>query len=213
MKKIYLIVFVALAFASCKKNDQLPGDNGCITQIKRQNFNIKSSDSIAAIQLLKQNNIPYNDVQLEYFSSNIVPSNQNNAGDAYASVFVIQQINGLPILSGELWYQFTNSVLQTTSGTRYNEINLSNSSSLQLAQIRAAYIAEVAKNNSTLSTQLKNSCLVTQFGYYDLNVNVSNTPSFVKAWLVKPQHSQYPQVTLQDGSGKTINYNSGIILF
>src|ERR1700744_6746839 len=154
MKKLTCIFIALVILTACKKNDQLPGNNGCITQIKRQNFNIKSSDSIAAIQLLKQNNIPYNNVQLEYFSSNIVPSNQSNAGDAYASVFVIQQINGLPILSGELWYQFTNSVLQTTSGTRYNEINLSNSSSLQLAPIRAAYIAEVAKNNSTLSTQL-----------------------------------------------------------
>lgn len=212
MKKIYLIAIVALAFASCKKNYQPPGDSGCITQIKRQNFVIKSADSVTAIQLLKQNNIPYNDVQLEYFSSYNVPSNQSNPG-YYQSVFVIQQINGLPILSGEIWYQFTNSVLQSTSGTRYNEINLSNSSSLQLAQLRAAYLAEVTKNNSTCGTQLKDSCLVAQFGYYDLNVDVNNTPNFVKAWLIKPQHSTYPQVTLQDGSGKTIVYNSGIILF
>ncbi len=210
MKKIYLIIFVALAFASCKKNDQqLPGDSGCITRIKHQNFGIKSTDSVTAIQLLKQNHIPYNDVQIEYFSSYVVPTGEVNAG-TYESVFVIQQINGLPVLSGEIWYQFTNNVLQTTTGTRYNEINLSNSSSLQLAQLRAAYLAEVTKHNSTTATQLKDSCLVAQFGYYDLNVNVNSTPNFVKAWLVKPQHSLYPQVTLQDGSGKTINYNGGI---
>ncbi len=212
MKKIYLIAFIALAFVSCKKNDQLPGENGCITQIKRQNFNIKSADSITAIQLLKQNNIPYNDVQLEYFSSSNLPSAQSSAS-TYQSVFVIQQINGLPILSNEIWYQFINNILQTTSGTRYNEINLNTTSSLHLTQLRAAYLAEVTKNNSIKATQLKDSCLVAQFGYYDLNVNVNSTPNFVKAWLVKPQHSSYPQVTLQDGSGKTINYNSGIVLF
>jgi hypothetical protein len=212
MKKIYLITFIALAFAACKKNDQLPGDSGCITQIKRQNFDIKNTDSVTAIQLLKQNNIPYNDVQLEYFSSYNIPTGESNPG-TYQSVFVIQQINGLPILSSEIWYQFTNSILQTTSGIRYNEINLSNSSSLQLTQLRAAYLAEVTKNNSTIATQLKDSCLVAQFGYYDLNVDVNSTPNFVKAWLVKPQHSVYPQVTLQDGSGKTIVYNGGIIAF
>ncbi|WP_426670051.1 hypothetical protein ACPPVU_02165 [Mucilaginibacter sp. McL0603] len=212
MKKIYLIAFIALAFASCKKNDQLPGDGGCITRIKRQNFNIKSSDSVSAIQLLKQNNIPYNDIQLEYFSSYDVPTSDVNAG-TYQSVFVIQQINGLPVLSGEIWYQFKNNVLQATSGVRYGAINLSTSSALQLTQLRAAYIAEVNKHNSTLATGLKDSCLVAQFGYYDLNDNVNSTPNFVKAWWVAPKNASYPQAVFQDGSGKTINYNSGIILF
>jgi hypothetical protein len=212
MKKLTYTFIALLTLTACKKNDQLPGEGGCITQIKQQNFSIKSTDSVMAIQLLKQNNIPYNNIQLEYFSSYDVPNGASNAG-TYQSVFVIQQINGLPILSGEIWYQFTNSVLQTTSGTRYNEINLSTTSSLQLTQLRAAYLAEVTKNNSTIATQLKDSCLVAQFGYYDLNTNVNNTPNFVKAWLVKPQHSPYPQVILQDGGGKTINYNGGIILF
>jgi hypothetical protein len=212
MNKIYFVLFIVLAFASCKKNDQLPGKGGCVTQIKRENFGIKSADSVTAIQLLKRNNIPYNDIQLEYFSSYDVPNGASNAG-SYQSVSVIQQINGLPILSGEIGYQFTDSVLQTTSGTRYTEINLSTTSTLQLTQLRAAYLAEVTKNSSTTANQLKDSCLVAQFGYYDLNVDVNNTPNFVKAWLVKPIHSPYPQVTLQDGSSKTIVYNGGIIEF
>ena len=212
MKKIYLIVFVALAFTSCKKNDQLPGDSGCITQIKRQNFDIKNTDSVTAIQLLKQNNIPYNDVQLEYFSSYNIPTGESNPG-TYQSVFVIQQINGLPILSSQIWYQFTNNVLQTTTGIRYNEINLNNTPSFQLPQLRAAYLAAATKNDSPIAAQLKDSCLVAQLGYYDLNSNISSTPNFVKAWLIMPQHSSYPQVTLQDGNGKTLVYFNGIIEF
>ena len=122
MKKLYLIVLLSLTFASCKKNDQLPGDNGCISQVKRQNFSVTSSDSISAIQLLKQNNIPYSDLQLEYFSSYTVPTG-DNAG-TYQNVISIQRINGLPILSGELWYQFKNNILQSTTGTRYGSVNL-----------------------------------------------------------------------------------------
>jgi hypothetical protein len=212
MKKIYLIALVALAFASCKKNDQLPGDNGCISQVKLQNFNVKSSDSVSAVQLLKQHNIPYSDLQLEYYSSYDVPTGDINAG-TYQTVIAIQRINGLPVLSGELWYQFTDNALQSTTGVRYGAVNLSTTSSLQLAQLRAAYLAAVNKNNTTIATQLKDSCLVAEFGYYDLNVNVSNTPNFVKAWLVAPKNFSYPQVTLQDGSGKTIVYNGGIIEF
>jgi hypothetical protein len=211
MQKIYLIAIIALALASCKKNDQLPGDGGCITQIKRQNFSINSTDSVTAIQLLKQNNIPYNDIQLEYFSSYNVTTGDNPG--TYQVVFVIQQINDLPVLSGTIWYQFKNSILQTTSGARYGAINLSTSSALQLTQLRAAFLAEANKNNSTVATGLKDSCLVAQFGYYDLNVNVNSTPNFVKAWWVAPKNATYPQAVFQDGSGKTINYNSGIIVF
>jgi hypothetical protein len=211
MKKIYLIVWIALAFASCKKNGQLPADNGCISEVKRQNFNVKSSDSILAIQLLKQHNISYSDLQLEYFSSYNVPTG-DNAG-TYQSVIAIQRINGLAVLSGELWYQFKDNALQSTTGVRYGAVNLSTSSTLRLAQLRAAYLEEVNKHNSTIATNFKDSCLVAQFGYYDLNVNVSNTPNFVKAWVVAPKNFSFPQVIFQDGSSKTIFYNGGVIPF
>lgn len=209
MKKIYLIVLVVLAFASCKKNDQLPGDNGCISQIKLQNFNVKSSDSASAVQLLKQHNISYSDLQLEYYSSYNVPTG-DNAG-TYQSVIGIQLINGVPVLSGELWYQFKDNVLQSTTGVKYSSVNLSTSSSMGLPQLRAAYLAAVNRSNSTLATAFKDSCFVAEFGYYDLNVNVSNTPNFVKAWLVAPKNFSFPQAIFQDGSGKTILYNAGVV--
>jgi hypothetical protein len=211
MKRIYLIVVSVLIFTACKKSNQLPRDSGCISEIKRQNFNIKSTDSVSAIQWLKQNNIPYNDLQLEYISSYEVTTGDNPG--TYQNVFVIQQINGLPILSGDIGYQFKNSVLKTTSGVKYGAINLNITSSLQLTQLRAAYLAEVTKQSSTLATGFKDSCLVARFGYYDLNANTSQAPDFVKAWLVTPKKALYPKAIFQDGSGKTISYSSGMYLF
>lgn len=208
MKRIYLIAVSVLLFTACKKSNQPPRDSGCISQIKRQNFNIKSADSVSAIQWLKQNNIPYNDLQLEYISSYEVST--GDTPGTYQSVFVIQQVNGLPILSGDIGYQFKNSILKTTSGVKYGAINLNIVSSLQLMQLRTAYLAEVTKHNSTLASGFKDSCLVAQFGYYDLNANTTQPPNFVKAWLVAPQKSFYPKAIFQDGSGKIINYNSGI---
>ncbi len=122
MKRIYLIVVSVLLFTACKKSNQLPRDSGCISQITRQNFNIKSSDSVSAIQWLKQNNIPYNDLQLEYISSYEIST--GDTPGTYQSVFAIQQINGLPILSEDILYQFKNNVLKTTTGVKYGGINL-----------------------------------------------------------------------------------------
>jgi hypothetical protein len=211
INRLCLVLFAGLLFSACKKGVELPSDNGCISQIKRQNFNIKVADSVSAIGLLKQNRIPINDSQLEYVGAYIVPDG-DNAG-AYQNVFVTELVNGLPVLSTTIWYQFKNGVLKSTTGTRYNAAPLDTRQSLSLAQLRAIYLSELRKNNAPSALTFKDSCLVAQFGYYDLNAVSGSIPNMVKAWSITPQHRQFPQVIVQDGSGALINYNPGLVLF
>ena len=205
MKKIHLALIIVLAFAACKKSD-IPGDNVCISQVKMQNFNVKSSDSVAAITLLKQNAIPYSDLQLSFVGFDTVKSGPNTG--IYQYVFAVQYINGLPVLSTHIWYQFKNNILQSTTGTNYSSVSLFGGSALSLPQLRELYLNATIKNNSVVS--FKDSCLVAQFGYYDLSALSGGAPNFVKAWSVTPRNYEaYPQVFFRDDNGATILYNGG----
>jgi hypothetical protein len=208
MKKLYYLSFILIAFTACKKND-LPGDNGCISQVKQVNFGIKSSDSVTAFSLLKQNGIAYNNLQLSFVEFDTVKTGVNPG--IFQNVFAVQNINGLPVLSSHIWYQFKNNALQSTTGTRYNSGGVFGGSSLSLAQLRELFLNAAAKNNAAVS--FKDSCLVAQFGYYDLNVNTGGAPNFVKAWSVTPRdYNAYPQVFFRDDNGATILYGGGPVL-
>ncbi|HZX60026.1 MAG TPA: hypothetical protein VFE54_14925 [Mucilaginibacter sp.] len=209
MKNVFLILFVAVLLAACKKSD-LPGDNGCISQVKRINFDIKSSDSVTAIALLEQNGIAHSDLQLSFVALDTVKTGPNTG--IYQNVFTDQFINGLPVLSGHIWYQFKNNVLESTTGQRYNSSSLSGGSSLSLSQLRELFLKATAKNNAAVS--FKDSCLVAQFGYYDLNAVSGGAPHLVKAWSVTLRnYNAYPRAFFQDDSGATILYDDGPVLY
>lgn len=212
MKKLYYLSFALLIFSACKKSD-LPADNGCITQINRQNFGVTASDSIAAVQLLKQNNLPTNDLVLEYVHNDTITYTLPSYVNQY--VFGIQYINGLAILSYDFGYSFKNGVFKEVTGARYSAVNLDTHPTQHLPQLRALYMAEITKNRGKdIAAAFKDSCVVAQFGYYDLNVDFNvltndHAPNFVKAWSVKPKHAPYPQVVFRDDNGKTIVFNNG----
>lgn len=211
MRRSYYALLALLLFAACRKYD-LPVDNGCISRIARQSFMVKSSDSAIAVNLLKQNNIAFNDLQFEYIHFDTVKN--NGTTDIFQNVFAIQFINNLPVLSYDMGYTFKNGVFQQFSGKRYSGVTLDTRSEQLLPRLRELYITEVSKNTSSdNAAKLKDSCLVAEFGYYDLNGNVDNsTPNFVKAWSVSPKHAPYPQVFFRDDNGKTILYNGGFVL-
>ena len=209
MRKIYYALLVLVSLNSCKKYD-LPVDNGCIERITRQNFMVKTSDSAVAVNLFKQNNIAYSDLQFEYI--NIDTAKNDLGSDIFQNVFAIQFINGLPVLSFDMGYSFKNGIFQQFTGKRYSGVNLDTRAQQLLPRLRELYVAEVSKNTTNdNAAKLKDSCLVAEFGYYDLNGNVDNsTANFVKAWSVTPKHALYPQVFFRDDNEKTIVYYGGI---
>jgi len=211
MKNLFFILLAGLMWSSCKK-DHVTHDNGCITQIARQNFSIKTEDSVTAITLLDQNHIARNDVSLQYVSAYTVPDG-DNAG-TYQSVFVIQNINGAPVLSGDVWYQFKNGILQSAHGTKYNVSNLDKRIVSSPSTLRPLFLAEVEKYTSaSFAARLKDSCLVAEFGYYDLNATVGQAPNLVRAWRVMLKNQSFPQVVFRDDNRKEIIYDGGPVLF
>ena len=217
MRKICFVLFMAVTFISCKK-DSLSVDNGCISQVKRKNFRVPTADSIAAVQLLKQNNLPTNDLAFEYISLHDTLT-INGSSNVYQYIFAVQYLNGLPVLSYDFGYTFKAGVFQEVTGARYNGVSLNTHATQSLPRLRGLYISEIGKNKgSVAAAAFKDSCVVAEFGYYDLNVDVTvvkndHAPNFVKAWSITPAHSSYPQVILRDDNGATINYSGGIILF
>ncbi|MDO3626700.1 hypothetical protein [Mucilaginibacter sp. BT774] len=214
MMKIYYIVFALFVFSSCKKSG-VAIDNGCISEIKRQSFGVTAADSIAAVQLLTQNHLPTNDLQFEYIRLHDTVTT-NGTTNVYQYIFAVEYLNGLPVLSYDFGYTFKNNVFQQVTGARYDAITLNTHSTQSLPRLRELYMTEVSKNGTTI-VNFKDSCVVAQFGYYDMNVDFNvltndHTPNFVKAWSVKPKHAWYPQVIFRDDDGKTIIYNTGPVL-
>jgi hypothetical protein len=212
MKKIYYALFALLVFVSCKKND-LPVNNGCISQVRRQNFGLTSTDSLFAVKLLKQNNMPYNDVQFEYVHSDTVTI--SGVTNVYQHISAIQYLKGLPVLSYDFGYSFKNGVFQEITGTKYNSVNLDTRATLSLPRLRELYMTEINKNSSVaIAAGFKDSCLVAEFGFYDLNGGPNpHMPNFVKAWSIRPKHAVYPLGFFRDDNGQKIAYYRGLIEF
>jgi hypothetical protein len=208
MKKIYCILFALFILVACKKTE-LGSDNGCISQIKKHY--IGGADSLAAVQLLKANNIPYTNLAFENISLHDTVNNADGT-HVYQSIFALQYFNGLPVLSDAILYTFVDGIHKITSGTSYSSINLNTRASLTLPQLRKLYIAALNKNNTLNAASYKDSCLVAQLGYYNLNVTKPNTAAnFIKVWYVSPQHTLFPSALFRDDNGQTINFDTGFV--
>ena len=213
MKQLYYLLFVLIVFSSCQKSG-VAIDNGCISQIKRQGFGVIPADSNAAVQLLIQNHLPTNDLQFEYIRLHDTVTINGNT-DVYQYIFAIEYLNGLPVLSYDFGYTFKNGVFQQVTGARYTAITLNTHPAQTLPRLRKLYMAEVNKNGTSV-VNIKDSCLVAQFGYYDLNVNFNvinndHSANFIKAWRVTPKHSLYPQALFRDDNGQLIAYYPSLV--
>lgn len=205
MKRVYLFTIIGLlGFAACKKG--AVSTNGCIGQISRHY--IHGQDSLAAVDLLKKNSIPYANLAYDRVIFNDTITNVNTGiKSVNQHVFALQYFNGLPLLFSSIGLHFNNGVYQSSSGTRYASIGLSTTHQLSLQFVRNVFIA--ASGNDTA---LKKACLSAEFGYYDINAgNGNNTPNIVKAWYVTPQNADYPAAMIRDDNGSVLFYNDGIM--
>ena len=208
MRKVFILFSGLLLLLSCKKGINYPPDNNCITRINYPFAQVSSVDSAAAIRLLDQNKISHANATLAYVSIYNVPDGPNSGN--YANIFVTQNINGLPVLSGDVWYQFINNVLQSTTGTIFKGYYPNSLPDLSLTQLRALFFNTVTGHaNQQFAATLKDTCLVASFGYYNLNSNMNTTPNLVRAWIIMPQHGSYPHVYIRDDNSALILYDPG----
>lgn len=202
MKNLAIVLFAAVILASCKKE----AGNGCISQITSlPTVSAAQKDSIET--LLRKNNIATDN--LEFLSYNSWTNGDTQLH--FELVTANQLINGLPIFYSYLDYTFENGAPYALSGRVYGTANLDTRSSLNLPALRQLAINE-AINKQGIDPTFKDSCYIAQFGYYDLNriSATDTTANFVKAWEVRPAHSQFPQVYIRDDNGATLFFDSGI---
>jgi len=199
---LLLILFVY----SCKKVE-IPIDNGCISYIKRHYIN--GADSLAAVKLLQQNNIPNSNLAYDRIILNDTVSNGSST-DIYQHIFAIQYFNNLPLFFSEIGYHFKNGVLQQFYDTRYNSITLNTIPRMTLPEVRKVYVDALFNDGNTSFRKYKDTCLVAEFGYYNTNPSNPANPQFIKAWYITPKNSMYPMVILNDRTGQSISYFDGI---
>jgi len=205
MKKIHLILILPLIIYSCKKTGTLPNGNGCVTQIKRENYNIKPADSLAAIHLFQQNNMDYGNLSFER-----IMLHDTIGGHIYQHIFATQNFNGLQIMSGDAGYHFMDGVYQSTLGKVYGSVSLDNHAHLGLTEVRSLYMSE-AIDKQGLNSTYRDSCVTAQFGYYDLNAGTGNeSTKLTKAWRVELKNNIYPIAIFRDDNGQLIAFDSGV---
>ena len=167
---------------------------------------MSAQDSTKAADLFKKNNMsPDNLVFTRLMFHDTISNSQGTT--VYQHLFAVQYFNGLPVLFTEAGYHFRDEVYWTEIGTVYqqNQAPSDTRPVLTLPQMRALFMNQVNKDG--YMTTLKDSCLVAEHGYYDLNVGISySTPKLVKAWAVTPAHSSYPQAVFRDDKDGTLIY-------
>jgi hypothetical protein len=199
MIKAFFYLFIAatiLSVASCKKTG-LDTDNGCITRVTR-NSSISTIDSAADAQLFQQNNIPAGNLLF-------ITAELNE------SVSALQKSNGLLVFNSSITFNFKKNLYSSTSGQAYNPtINLSITPKLSLPQVRKLFINAAASSSTYGHIDFTNTCLVAQFGYFDINGSGGTGPNIVPAWSVAPQQG-YPNAYIRDDN-KTVIYFMGDVL-
>jgi hypothetical protein len=209
MKKAFYYLFIAVAILSvtgCKKTS-LDTDNGCITRVTRD-FSINAIDSAADVQLLQQNNIPTSNLVFISPKDNSVIT--NSTGTNIFTVFIaLQKANGLLIFNSGVAFHFKNNLYSSTLGQTYNPVlNLGTTPKLSLPQVRKLFINAAANNNIYGHVNYTDSCLVAQFGYYDIDLGGGTGPNIVPAWMVTTS-SRFPIVYIRDDNKTLIAFYFG----
>lgn len=206
MKKVYFIIlFSAVVLASCKKNNN---DGGCISLVT--GINAVSASDNAKIQVLLNNNHLVANNQVFVSFNGYEPPGANLVDTLYQTAESTQVRNNLPIFFSTLSYEFKNGIFEELVGKQYGKVTLDARPYLNLSMLRQLYLTE-AINKQGIDPKYKDSCYVAQFGYINANITSSDTTSnIVKAWAVHPANSQYPACYINDVTGATVYFDSGI---
>jgi hypothetical protein len=209
MKKTTWLLMLLLMVTSCSKKQEgsittitkkIPDDPGCISRIwKNIPFPkiLNSTDSLKAVQLFRENNIPFNTFVIMSVSYEIIGT------DMHTHVLVFQYINDQLLLGIEQSYFFKNEQLASYDEGGLLTTSLDTVPSLRLSQLRTLFLTTVK------TPSYKDTCLVAQFGYYSIHPFTADTSvKLVKAWEVHSKDYYYPVVYVTD-DGNIIRLETG----
>jgi hypothetical protein len=201
------IIFWIIIFFACKKDEIVPGDYRC-TNLITDSRNVqllpdKSMDSIR--YFFNKNNLGYDNLQFwRYFE---------DSGYKYAGAY--QFVNNLKVFTDYWVFEFNrNDSLTYLSGDTISNFNLTDKPRLSPAQVRYIYIQAIKSDDWYKNdTEIQDSCINLEFGYYNLNSGTGNHISnYTTAWLAYPHNGDYPMGYIDDLRGRLITYSNGIII-
>ncbi len=224
-----ILVFAVLSISifACKKNHntvtappptttptgKIDDDYGCISRLVTtpKDIIVKPDDYIYAQQLLQSGNIDQSNFKILSVRYDTF-KNYNNQIKHEVIIFEQQFINNLPLLNIEGEYVFMDGLFDWTGGKFATSCSLDTIPALRLTQVRKLYVTALAASNSPAYLKTyKDSCLVAEFGYYDINSGtVNHTINFVKAWHVYPINSGLPTAYFND-NGTLLWFANGIV--
>jgi hypothetical protein len=223
MKKLIYPLLALLTLIACQKGKIYPDKKqtsaGAGTIILNQSPSANSGstarlppftsqDSITVFGLMNSNNLSTNGfVFYTYQSYNAL--DQNNQMGYYQLATAKQVRNGLPVFFQDLTFPFENG--------KFNEpypapqfivgnITLNNKPGRSLQALRDTFI-KIDEAHEAYSISIKDSTLVAQLGYYNLNINnmpAGGAPNYIKVWYVHPQHWPWPLAYFRDDTGLAI---------
>ncbi|WP_184550220.1 hypothetical protein [Mucilaginibacter sp. FT3.2] len=204
-----VLLFFALC-SSCKKSTLTPvmDDNGCISRIQRDYSDANKTDLATAQKLLQDNHIATGNIVVSRVILNDTITT-NGPVHILQHVIVQQYANGLPILFAQISYHFNNGIFAETTGYLYNNVTLGTTPHTSLPQLRYLFVKASVKDYQALNKNIADSCLVAEFGYYDISPNSHG--QLVKAWRVTPPKSDYPVAIIQDDNAKLLLYYNGLL--
>lgn len=206
MKKIiFLLGIMIIIFYSCKKSENLPEDNRCanliIDDLNVQLLSNQEMDSLKYV--FNKNHLGYENLQFWHYAEDL--------GFKYVGAY--QFANNLKVFSDYWGFEFDkNDSLINQSGDSITNFNLTTKPKLSLAQVRWIFIKAV--NNDVWyknDTEIQDSCINMEFGYYNLNSGSSFQPkNYTTAWYVKSSRKDYPYAYIDDLKGQLITYGNDI---
>lgn len=219
---LFAVIVSVLCTLSCRKADgpDLPEDSGCIERIviPVNGHTMSGADVATANALFRNNNIDNSTYRYFRYSHDSVQTYY----PPYAKfdqklVRITEYTNGLPVFTGELLFLFKNDAFSFRSGNPTGGTNLTTTPKLSLGQLRKLFL-DNAEEFDHKGTPYGDSCLKTEFGYFNLNAGTGNTAeNLIKAWRVALRDTgysfRYPVAFYQDDDGKLIYYDNGIRTF
>jgi hypothetical protein len=212
MKYIPLMLFALVVITSCKKETKhAVVSYGCISRIPTSS--LSAGDSITVAGLMKTNNLSTNNLAFYEYQTYEALDENNKEGD-FQIALAVQLKNGLPVFFYDITFAFEKGILdEPISYIAGNDINtsLDNKPTINLQTLRDSFLTMDKREeaNGAVAASLNDSCLVAQFGYYDINIDFPGKGAeYLKAWYVHPKNSNWPQGYFRDDTGGALLFKS-----
>jgi len=132
----------------------------------------------------------------------------------YHHVKCYQFKNNLKLFTNDLIFHFNEkNYYYFLSGKLIEKVSLDSKSTMHYNSVVKKFIYALDQDKDFFGDKeiIKNNCFDVEFGYYDLNIGISNTSeNFTKAWKINPTNNDYPYAYINDMNSVVICYDNGI---